>query len=294
MLKRRKQLCDPEAVRHGLDGNGYVFANLGLSIALTLNIDGRNFAVVARQERADLGDIVGKLISGYVDARKIFNPLQVVDEELSEEFLPYSEHSGESILLSGMRRLRPLPRPFEGIDGITYDESLAYQLVESGLRVSPDLADGRVVIAGKEQTEGSPRLYFQIPSNSAQLVYHFHADVPRVPNTDFSLANAERSYLNSAEALLGHSEDKFDPSTGTLAVRAHEQGLLLIALDGEKLTDEVYTFERGRLTPYSGQLELSEAFTPKDKGIAERQSISLTDYLTEVSSRAPRSTRNLA
>ena len=289
MLKRRKQPCNPEAVRHGLEGDGYVFANLGLSIALTLNIDGRNFAVVARQERADLGDTVGKLISGYIDARKIFNPLQAVDEELAEEFLPYSEHQGEARLLSGMRRLSPLPKPFEGVEGVTYDESFAYQLVGSRLRVSPDLADGEVVIAGKEQTEGSPRLYYQISSNSAQLVYNFHADIPRLPSADITLANAERSYLVNDMALLGHSEDKFDPKTGTLAVRSHEYGLLLVALTGERLTDRVYTFERGKLDPYDRELELSEAFAPKENGIAARQSISLTDYLNKMNpSMAPR------
>jgi hypothetical protein len=277
MLTLRGKDCNPSEVKESLQNEGYVFANLGLSVALTLTLDNKNYAVVVKQDRTDLGDTVCKLISGYIDARNIYNPLRALDEEIAEEFPVYKESKEGVIILPGMRNFNPLPKPFIG-ENVSYDPNVAFQMLDSDIRISPDLTEEEINLAGKIQKEGSPRLYFQIPSNSAQLVYNFHVDIPKIPSVDPTLGNAEKTYLKNGFSVA-HTEDTFDPKSGALEIRSHEQGLLLIALNGEKLTDEVYTFEKGELKHHTKKIILSEAFAPKENGIAEIQNISLEDYL---------------
>lgn len=62
-------------------------ANLGVSIRLTLNWQGRDYWVVVRQRRKDRGDVVLKLISGYVPAHQLNLPLLTATQEMAEECL---------------------------------------------------------------------------------------------------------------------------------------------------------------------------------------------------------------
>lgn len=57
--RRRMEVADPQRFVAEL-------ANLGVSVRLTLNWQGRDYWVLVRQRRLDRGDTVLKLISGYV------------------------------------------------------------------------------------------------------------------------------------------------------------------------------------------------------------------------------------
>ncbi|MBP8203780.1 MAG: metal ABC transporter ATPase, partial [Pseudomonas sp.] len=59
MLEKRKPLAVTNNQRFTVE-----LANLGVSIRLTLNWQGRDHWVLVRQRRADRGDVVLKLISG--------------------------------------------------------------------------------------------------------------------------------------------------------------------------------------------------------------------------------------
>lgn len=267
----RKELCDPDEVKkqlHQTQCSGYLFANLGLSTSLTTTINGDNYAIVTNDPRDDFKDEVGKLVSGYVDARHMHNVLLALDEEMGEEFLPISK---EGKLLPGFRNTTPIPRVFEGV--LEYDD-IAYQMFRSDLKIIDGLAGNGLVINGVK-VQGRPQLYFQIPSNSAQIVFRHHIDIPSIPG--LNLEHAERNYLDFASSSLDHAEDKFD--NGALNITRNEHSLLLIKLAGDRLTDQVYTFEHGNLVPYTKDLVLSEAFAPKDNGIVTAQNITLDQYL---------------
>ncbi|MBC8495584.1 hypothetical protein H8D36_05495 [archaeon] len=288
MMKLRSEECDPEVVKKQLQGEGYLFANLGLSVALTTTIKNKNYAVLVMQEREDLGDTVAKPVSGYVDSRHLHNPLLTVDEEIAEEVI-LTTLNGR--IIPGLRNTQPLPRPFENIEGVEYLEDAAYQLTESSLEIIDGLVGHRtghgLVINGNSifnsstatQRRFSPQLYFQIPSNSAQMMFRYHIDVPNIGAA--TLDHAEKSFLRVEDVSMNHSEDKYNPVKRTLNIERHDNGLLLIQLNGERLTDKVYTFENGKLVPYSTQVILSEAFAPKDNGIVTAQNITLDQYLLE-------------
>ncbi|MCP6341460.1 hypothetical protein NL462_27270, partial [Klebsiella pneumoniae] len=60
-------------------------ANLGVSVRLTLNWQNRDYWVLVRQRRRDRGDVVLKLISGYVPAHELNLPLHTAIQEVAEE-----------------------------------------------------------------------------------------------------------------------------------------------------------------------------------------------------------------
>ena len=274
MTKLRGQGSDPEEIKRKLaENNGYAFANLGLSVAMTTTYRGHNYLVLTRRERSDLGDTVANLFSGYIPAEHILTPITVVDEELGEEFLPITK---EGKVLPGLRNRKPLPTPFT--DVLDYEDRFGFQVWEGSVYEVPDLAQEPVRMRGKPM-EGNPRLYFQVPTNSAQLVYQFHMDMPSIPLASVEHAEAQMHYLDHSTSSLHHSEDTFNPKEKRLDVKPQPEGLLLARLDGGRLTDSFYTFVDGRLKPFTGDIVLSEAFAPKDNGIVEPQNISLRDYL---------------
>jgi hypothetical protein len=62
-------------------------ANLGVSVRLTLHWQNRDYWVLVRQRRQDRGDVVLKLISGYVPAQELNLPLHTAIQEVAEECL---------------------------------------------------------------------------------------------------------------------------------------------------------------------------------------------------------------
>ena len=69
MLERRRPLEVADSQRFAVE-----LANLGVSVRLTLCLQGRDYWVLVRQRRPDRGDTVLKLISGYVPAHELNLP----------------------------------------------------------------------------------------------------------------------------------------------------------------------------------------------------------------------------
>jgi len=279
-LRQAGRNLDPEEVEARLDSlRGYTAANLGISVVLTTTIYGTNYAIVAEQERTDLKDRVGKLVSGYIHEKHLHSPLRALDEEMSEEVLPTTK-DGE--FLKGIRGHHPLPKLSRGV----YDPHFVYQMTPTRTRISPSLfpvkRGGNVFceLPGSSQATRIPgaSIYFQVPSNSAQLVFSYHIQFPKVPKLDGDYPHIEEEYIDEREVTLNHAEDVF--KDGRLELTLQEQGLLLIALKKGRLTDTVRKLEKGEPRDYDAQnLILSEAFAPKKRGIVTRQSIPLKEHV---------------
>lgn len=76
-LQRRKPVEVPDAERFALE-----LANLGVSVRLTLHWQNKDYWVLVRQRRQDRGDVVLKLISGYVPAHELNLPLHTASRRL--------------------------------------------------------------------------------------------------------------------------------------------------------------------------------------------------------------------
>ena len=71
-LQRRRPVTVGDSERFALE-----LANLGVSVRLTLHWQNRDYWVLVRQRRQDRGDVVLKLISGYVPAHELNLPLHL-------------------------------------------------------------------------------------------------------------------------------------------------------------------------------------------------------------------------
>ncbi len=314
LMKLRTASYDEEQrvkdIRDGLE-NGYLFSNLGISVLLTTSVYGRNFVVLSKRERKDMGDSVAMLISGYVDTRNLENPLNALDEEISEEFIP---HTNKGEVLPGYRgeldfgsyglpellcfRLpkvgTPLPRPYANKKeqysierqrknpnvpfktaagkGVSYTSERYFRVSKPPLYRIHDLIGFEFIINGISLGLDSPQLYFQVPSNSAQMVFSYHAEM------EAPLA----SKLTIKDITLSHCEDRLaDDGKGGKVVESafHKDGFLLVEIEDGAMTERVFTFQDGGLIPYTGKILLSEAFAPKEDGIVVAKNISLDDYL---------------
>ena len=81
-LQRRRPVVVADTERFAVE-----LANLGVSVRLTLHWQNRDYWVLVRQRRQDRGDVVLKLISGYVPAHELNLPLHTAIQEIAEECL---------------------------------------------------------------------------------------------------------------------------------------------------------------------------------------------------------------
>ena len=230
-----------DVIERGLNGSGHVFANMGVSIALKISLFGKDYGVLVRQRR-NSGIIYG-LITGYVDFDKQLSPLLSVKEELSEEVLVLSKDN---------KILRP-------VIGMGYSDEESIRFTQSREIPFQDLA---------EQTPSlinDCRVYFQAQTNSIQLVYGLKVELDPL--------ETEREYS------FYHAEDEFNGDG--LYLRLQDM-IVLSGLKDGKLTENLFEFVGSNLiphTPANGNMILSEAFSRKTDGIAEKDSVSLEDYL---------------
>ncbi len=258
---RKKGPTDPEKLQRALEENGYIFANLGVSTVLTMSHNGESYVVTARRDRNDLNDSVAMLISGYTDVKHLNNPQLAIFEEIAEEVLPTT--AGGEVVRFVTEDGRELSQPFS--DQYANHPVRAF-LVEPSQYVAPGLASP-ITIEGA-RLAGNPGFYFQLPTDSAQLVFSYHLDFDGID-------------LN--QVSMYHSEDAFNPKEKRLDVKLHEDGLYIIQLRDGDLTNRVFTMSRGELHPVdSRNILLSEAFAPKEEGIVARQNIPLEEYLRNI------------
>lgn len=259
-LALRKQGANPEKINIELNGDGHVFASLGVSALLTMPYAGADYAVLVKQKRPDFGDFAAKLISGYVYGPDMLQPGRVAEEEVGEEFLIFTE---KGLLLPGFRNNIHLPQLEHEVN---YVNNIQYSLKDGNNQRLPGVIDMHPYIKNGQVGSKNADVIFHAPTNSAQLIYHFKINMPK-------------NYLKEQKATLHHSEAVFNKNTGMLEVKLRDKGLFLIKLDENKLTDKVFTYENGNLVPHNGELILSEAFAPKENGIVTVNNIKLIDYL---------------
>lgn len=249
-----------QKIYEGIRGEGYDFANLGISGVFTITIDGSDYVLAAKQKRLDIGDTAAKLISGYIDSKELTNPAKAMKRELSEEVLPVTAE-GEVIRFreKGKYLLRPFSEQFRDYSRfISVKQPSKYEL--------SDLEKSTILIEG-ERLEGNPRLYFQVTSNSAQLIFSYHLDQKKI---DF----------RGLRVSIQHAEDKLNQEQGILETMIYPTGILLLKLRNNNLTDLIYNYSNGEFVPVNPRrINLSEAFAQKNEGIVEARNITLMDYL---------------
>lgn len=228
-LRQPIQVDDPEQFELTL-------ANLGVSADITFHWQQRDFRLLVRQRRPDRGDEVLKLLSGYVPAHELRLPLLTLMTELAEELLL---ETGQGWLPGRYQEIW-LPTPYA--DTLPTDRNRWYQL-------SPHQGAARAVLCRELNLLERPRAYVHLPTNSLQLVYHMHLNIPRC---------ADLSAL--------HADESLDPQSGQLQAQLDPQRpdlYLAELLDGE-FTGQLFNLVKGKLVPQlPSQVFLSEAFAPQ-------------------------------
>ncbi len=160
-LQRRRPVTVPDAERFALE-----LANLGVSVRLTLHWQNRDYWVLVRQRRQDRGDVVLKLISGYVPAHELNLPLHTATQEIAEECLLETPEGW----LSGRFNDTWLPAPYSS--ALHYREALPF-------RLTPLSGSARPVRCANMPLIERPRAYVHLPTASLQLIYDLRLDVPK-------------------------------------------------------------------------------------------------------------------
>jgi hypothetical protein len=246
MLERRKPVTIANAQHFAVE-----LANLGVSVRLTLSWQGREYWILVRQRRADRGDVVLKLISGYVPSHELALPLLTAIQEVAEECLLETPEGW----LSGRFGDTWLPTPYQG--SLRYRETAHFSL-------SPLSGAARPVQCGNLRLLERPRAYVHLPTASLQLVYDLRLELPKEIK--------QLSLLHVDE----HLED------GKLIARLNRSrpDLYLIPLDQGRPTAELLTLKQGVLTSASTRgLWLAESFAPQDGWLVRDERIRWKDWL---------------
>ena len=248
MLEKRKPVTVADSQRFAVE-----LANLGVSVRLTLCWQGHEYWVLVRQRRADRGDVVLKLISGYVPAHELNLPLLTAIQEVAEECLLETPDGW----LSGRFGDTWLPTPYQST--LRYRETAHFSL-------SPLSGAARPVQCGNLKLLERPRAYVHLPTASLQLVYDLRLDLPK--------ETRQLSLLHVDE----HLED------GQLIARLNRArpDLFLIPLEQGRPTAELLTLKQGQLSPASTRgLWLAESFAQQDGWLVRDERIRWKDWLTQ-------------
>ena len=228
-LRQPVQVEDPEQFELTL-------ANLGVSADITFHWQQRDFRLLVRQQRPDRGDEVLKLLSGYVPAHELRLPLLTLMTELAEELLLETEQGW----LPGRYQDTWLPTPYA--DTLPTDRNRWYSL-------SPHQGAARAVLCRELNLLERPRAYVHLPTNSLQLVYHMHLNVPR---------------CGDLSAL--HADESLDAQSGQLQAQLDRQrpDLYLAELVDGQFNGRLFTLVKGQLVEQMpAQVLLSETFAPQ-------------------------------
>lgn len=248
MLEKRKPVVVADSQRFAVE-----LANLGVSVRLTLCWQGHEYWVLVRQRRADRGDVVLKLISGYVPAHELNLPLLTAIQEVAEECLLETPEGW----LSGRFGDTWLPTPYQST--LRYRETAHFSL-------SPLSGAARPVQCGNLKLLERPRAYVHLPTASLQLVYDLRLDLPK--------ETRQLSLLHVDE----HLED------GQLIARLNRArpDLFLIPLEQGRPTAELLTLKLGQLSLASTRgLWLAESFAQQDGWLVRDERIRWKDWLTQ-------------
>jgi hypothetical protein len=246
MLEKRKPVSVTDSQRFAVE-----LANLGVSVRLTLNWQGQDYWVLVRQRRADRGDVVLKLISGYVPAHELNLPLLTAIQEVAEECLLETPEGW----LGGRFGDTWLPTPYQG--SLHYRETAHFNL-------SSLSGAARPVQCGNLKLLERPRAYVHLPTASLQLVYDLRLELPR-ETRNISLLHVDE-HLEAGQLIARLNRTRPD--------------LFLIRLNQGRPTADLLTLKQGQLLPASTRgLWLAESFAAQDGWLVHDERIRWKDWL---------------
>ena len=226
-------------------------ANLGVSVRLTLLWQNRDYWVLVRQRRQDRGDVVLKLISGYVPAHELNLPLLTAISEIAEECLLETPEGW----LGGRFNDTWLPAPYA--TALHYREALPF-------RLTPLSGSARPVRSANLQLIERPRAYVHLPTASLQLIYDLRLDVPK-----------------EAKSLsLFHVDERLEGDQLVARLDRKRPDLYLMPLQDGQPLPELYTLKKDQLYPASTRgLYLAESFARQDGWLVRDERIRWKDWL---------------
>ncbi|SDI55811.1 hypothetical protein SAMN05216189_1006110 [Pseudomonas delhiensis] len=226
-------------------------ANLGVSVRLTLNWQGRDYWVLVRQQRADRGDTVLKLISGYVPSHELNLPLLTAIQEVAEECLVETADGW----LGGRFGDTWLPTPYQGT--LRYREASHFSL-------TPLSGAARPVQAGALRLLERPQAYVHLPTASLQLVYDMRMELPR----------------DVRDVSLFHVDERLESGPLVARLDRRRPDLYLLPLEHGQPTGALFTLRKGELVKAATRgLWLSESFAEQDGWLVRDERIRFRDWL---------------
>ncbi|WP_397450220.1 metal ABC transporter ATPase [Pseudomonas sp. NA-150] len=247
-LQRRRKIEVPDTERFSVE-----LANLGVSVRLTLNWQNRDYWVLVRQRRQDRGDVVLKLISGYVPAHELNLPLHTAIQEVAEECLIETPQGW----LSGRFNDTWLPAPYAA--ALHYREAMPF-------RLSPLSGAARPVRCGNMTLMERPRAYVHLPTASLQLIYDMRLEVPR----------------EARPLSLFHVDESLENDQLVARLNRSRPDLYLMPLENGLPIPELYTLKRDKLQPAGTRgLYLAESFAPQQGWVVKDERIRWKDWLSQ-------------
>lgn len=248
VLDRRQPLPLDDAEQFQVD-----LANLGVSVRLTLNWQGRDYWVLVRQRRLDRGDVVLKLISGYVPAHELNLPLLTAIQEVAEECLLETPEGW----LGGRFGDTWLPTPYHST--LRYRESTSFSL-------SPLSGAARPIRCGNLTLIERPRAYVHVPTSSLQLVYDLRLELPK----------------EARQLSLFHVDERLEDGKLVARLDRTKPDLYLIPLNQGKPSAELLTLKQGALVPASTRgIFLAESFAPQEGWLVRDERIRWKDWVAQ-------------
>ncbi|HXQ99204.1 MAG TPA: metal ABC transporter ATPase [Pseudomonas sp.] len=228
-------------------------ANLGVSVRLTLNWQNRDYWVLVRQRRQDRGDVVLKLISGYVPAHELNLPLHTAIQEVAEECLIETPQGW----LGGRFNDTWLPAPYAA--ALHYREAMPF-------RLSPLSGAARPVRCGSMTLIERPRAYVHLPTASLQLIYDMRLEVPK----------------EARPLSLFHVDEVLENDQLVARLNRSKPDLYLMPLENGSPLPELYTLKNDKLSPASTRgLYLAESFAAQEGWVVREERIRWKDWLLQ-------------
>ncbi|MFS2161629.1 metal ABC transporter ATPase [Pseudomonas sp. Pseusp122] len=247
-LQRRRKIEVADSERFSTE-----LANLGVSVRLTLSWQNRDYWVLVRQRRQDRGDVVLKLISGYVPAQELALPLHTAIQEVAEECLIETPQGW----LSGRFNDTWLPAPYAA--ALHYREAMPF-------RLTPLSGAARPVRCGNMTLIERPRAYVHLPTASLQLIYDLRLEVPR----------------EARPLSLFHVDEMLEDDQLVARLNRSKPDLYLMPLENGVPLPELYTLKRDKLTPASTRgLYLAESFAAQEGWVVRDERIRWKDWLRQ-------------
>lgn len=246
MLERRRPVSVDDPARFSLQ-----LANLGVSVRLTLAWQGQEYWVLVRQQRQDRGDVVLKLISGYVPAHELSLPLLTAIQEIAEECLLETPEGW----LAGRFGDTWLPTPYQG--SLRYREAVHFNLASLSGSAKP-------VQCGQMTLMERPRAYVHLPTASLQLVYDMRLELPK----------------ETRELSLFHVDERLEEGKLVAQLDRSRPDFYLVPLQQGRPTAALFTLRKGQPVPASTRgICLSESFAGQDEWVVRDERISWRDWI---------------